>query len=341
MTQINMKKSSRWLFAIGCALTLNMASADLPTGEEVLKRVGVPQAQLGDLDQGKAISWKYPENTDKELADGIAVYVQVPLAKVIAYVKKGDFAGLDSTIRAQGIIPDNATAAAFKNFTFSGDEAQDLLTVEAGSTFNLSTEEIASFAGLKDSLKSADKKTVAQAVSQRYREILLERYKAYRQAGLSGIAPYARGGDKADPANELRTATEQGNTLAKNNYPELFQALLNYPQALPEGVADRFSWQNRVVEDRPTATLTHRLIQTSDSGALVVIRQFYVGHSYNSSQLMAGCLPYRDGAIIFYALRSSTDQVAGMGSSMKHSIGRGRMKDEMVKQMQRLRTTLK
>ncbi len=341
MRQMNLNQASRWLVAVGCAITLNLASADLPTGEEVLSRLGVPQAQLGDLDQGKAISWKYPENTDKELADGVAVYVQAPLAKAVAYVKKGDFAGVDSTITAQGNIPNHAGADAFKHFVLSGDEAQDLLNVEAGDKFNLSTDEIASFSGLKNSLQSADKKAVTQAVSQRYREILLQRYQAYRQGGLAGIAPYARGGDQSDPASELRTATGQGNLLVKNSFPDLYQAWINYPQDLPIGTTERFSWQNRVVEDRPTATLTHRLIQALDAGAIVIQRQFYVGHSYNSSQLLAGCLPYRDGVIIFYALRSSTDQVAGMGSSMKHSIGRGRMKDEIVKQLQRIRATLK
>ena len=345
MTQANndrLKLASLWLFAIGCSSILNVASADLPTGEDVLNRLGIPQAQLGDLNQGKPITWKYPENSDKELAVGVAIYLPTPLSKVIAYVKKGDFAGIDSTVTTRGTIPENVNAGTFKRFAISGDEAQELLGVEAGGKFNLSAEEIASFAGLKTSLASADKNTVAQTVSQRYREILLQRYQAYRQGGLTGIAPYARGGsDQADPSSELRTATEQGNLLVKIAFPELYQAWLNYPQTLPADAKEEFSWQNRVVEDRPTATLTHSLIQTSDSGAVIVVRQFYVGHSYNSSQLLAGCLPYREGAIVFYALRSSTDQVAGMGSGLKHSIGRDRMKAEMVKQLQRLRTIVK
>ncbi len=337
-----LKIPSRWLLAAGFALTLNLANADLPTGEDVLNRLGVPQSQLGDLEQGQTITWKYPENTDKELADGVAVYVPTALAKVIAYVKKGNFAGIDSTITASGTIPDNATVDAFKRFALSGKDAQSLLEVEAGSNFNLSADEIASFAALNSSLGSADKSTVAQAVSQRYREILLQRYQAYRQRGLAGIAAYTRGGsDQADPASELRTATEQGNLLIKTGFPELYQAWVNYPQALPADAVERFFWQNRVVEDHPTATLIHRLEQASDTGAVVIVRQYYVGHSYNSSQLVAGCLPYHDGAVIFFALRSSTDQVAGMGSGLKHSIGRDRMKAEMVKQLQRLRNTLK
>jgi len=336
-----LESTSRWLVALGCALTLNIATADFPSGEDVLNSLGVPQDQRSDLEQGKAISYPLKEKTDEELADGIAVYVSVPLPKAIAYIKKGNFAGVDSTVTATGNIPDNATADAFKGFKLSGDEAQDLLNVEAGSKFNFSGDEIASIANLKTSLTSADDKAVAQAVSQRYREILLQRYQAYRQQGLAGIAPYTRGSDQSDPASELRTATVQGTQVLQKYSPELYQAWLNYPQSLPDGTSEKFSWANRVVEDRPTATLTHRFVQTSDSGAVVLMRQFYVGHSYNSSQLLMGCLPYHDGAIIFYALRSSTDQVAGFGSDMKHSIGRDRMKAEMIKQLQRVSNNLK
>ncbi|MFM8332863.1 MAG: hypothetical protein ACKN9T_14360 [Candidatus Methylumidiphilus sp.] len=335
MTQTHtyMHRASRWLIAAGCALALNMANAALPTGEEVLARVGVPQDQIADLESGKAISWQFKENSEKELADGIAVYVAAPLAKVVGYIKKGNFAGLDTTLVAKGEIPDGATVAAFKAFSLSAEEAQDLQEVEAGDKFNLSAEEIASFA----SLKGADK----NAVTQRYREILLQRYQAYRQSGLAGVAQYARDGAPADPAAELRTATERGSELIKSYSADLYEVWLNYPQALPADVSERFFWQSRNVEDRPTAALGHRLTRIADDGALVLQRQYYVGHSYNSSQFVVGALPYHDGALVFYALRSSTDQVAGMGSGMKHSIGRDRMKAEMVKQLQRLRATLK
>jgi hypothetical protein len=334
-THHRLSKTGRWLVAIGCALSLSLARADMPSGEELLGRIGVPPAKVAELDLGKTISWEPPENSDKELADAVAVYVQVPLAKVVAFVKKGDFAGLDATVTAQASLPERAGAEAFKRFALPEDEAQDLLDATAGDKFNLSQEEFARFAELKAG--GAD----AQAAAQRYREILAERYQAYRQKGLAGIAPYARDGGRADPAEELRVAAGRGIALVQNYFPELYDAWLNYPKPLPDGATERFTWQSRKVEDRPTATLTHRLTQATDGGALVLQRQYYVGHSYNSSQLALGCLPYRDGALVFYSLRSSTDQVAGMGSGLKHSIGRDRMKAEMVKQLQGLGKRLK
>ena len=174
-------------------------------------------------------------------------------------------------------------------------------------------------------------------MTQHYREILLQRWQTYRKDGLSGIAPYARRGPEASPAKELRTATVSSNLLARY-YPDLYKAWLNYPAELPSGAEEQFYWLNRKVEDRPTAILGHRVLQTSDAGSVILARQFFVGHSYNSSQLIVGCLPYRNGSIVFYAHRTSTDQVAGMGSSLKHSIGREQMKEEMVKNLERLRS---
>lgn len=331
----------RWIFAAASLLATSLAVADMPTSEELLSKLAVPKDKIAELDQGKIISYKINEGTDKELADGIAAYVQAPLDKVIAFVKRGDFASLDSTVTAQGEIPTNATVDALKRFSLSGKEAQNLLEVEAGSDFNLSQEEIARFTALKDTLGSADKKAMADGVSKAYRDILLQRYNAYKTSGLSGIAPYTRGGsDQADPAAELRQAAEASIGVGQY-FPAIHQVWLNYPQALPTGTTERFLWANRTVEDRPTATLHHRLTYVQDTGALVLARQFYVGHSYNSSQIVTGCLPYRDGALLFYILRSSTDQVAGVGSGMKHSIGRGRMQAEMVKQLEKLRNSVK
>jgi len=76
-------------------------------------------------------------------------------------------------------------------------------------------------------------------------------------------------------------------------------------------------------------------------GGIIVSRQFYVGHSYHSSHVVAGCVLYKEGAQVLYSTRSSTDQVAGMGSSLKYSIGRDKKKKERIKRLQRLNKDLK
>ena len=40
-------------------------------------------------------------------------------------------------------------------------------------------------------------------------------------------------------------------------------------------------------------------------------REFYVSHGYNTSQTFAGLIPVREGTVVVYRSRVSTEQVAG------------------------------
>jgi hypothetical protein len=335
------RAKSPWFFPV--LLLLSSATtfaASVPTVEDVIASLGLKQDQVANLERGEIVALEIGEATEKELAMGLGIYLPSPPAKLVAYFKSGALASIDPDTVAQGDVYSKSDADAFKRFDFKfkqSDEAKGLLNAAANDRFNLSTDEIQSFAPLKKNLAAADNTALIAGVTQHYREILLQRWQTYRKGGLSGIAPYARHGPEASPAKELRTATISSKLLSRY-YPDLYQAWLNYPATLPAGAEEQFYWLNRKVEDRPTAILGHRVLQTSDAGSVILARQFFVGHSYNSSHLIVGCLPYRNGSVVFYAHRTSTDQVAGMGSSLKHSIGREQMKDQMVKNLERLRT---
>ena len=326
-------------------LWLAVASQASPVVGEVLAVLGIPPEKLANLDRGEVISQPDQESGEKELAMDAALYLPVPLPSVFAYLQRAEVEASDSDIIAHGEIQPGARADAFGRFALSaqhGDEVEGLLNAEPGDRFNLSAGEIDSFRPLREKLAGADKKAQAEGVSRHYREILLARWHAYRDGGLAGIAPYAHaeGIPAAEPAAELRAAAGSDKSLARF-YPGLEKAWLDYPSGLPAGVSEQFFWLNRTVEDRPTAILGHRLIQSSGEGAVIAIRHYYVGHSYNSINLIIGCLPYRDGTLVFYAQRTSTDQVAGMASGLKHAIGRERMKEQMAGRLESLRKAIK
>ncbi|WON74341.1 hypothetical protein [Nitrosospira sp. Is2] len=335
------RAKSHWFFLVLLLLSsVTTFAAPVPTVKDIIASLGLKQDQVANLERGEIVALELGEATEKELAMGLGIYLPSPPAKLVAYFKSGALASIDPNTIAQGDVQPKSDADAFKSFDFKfkqSDEAKGLLNAAANDRFNLSTDEIQSFAPLKKKLAAADNTALIAGVTQHYREILLQRWQTYRKGGLSGIAPYARRGPEASPAKELRTATISSKLLSRY-YPDLYQAWLNYPATLPAGAEEQFYWLNRKVEDRPTAILGHRVLQTSDAGSVILARQFFVGHSYNSSQLILGCLPYRNGSVVFYAHRTSTDQVAGMGSSLKHSIGREQMKDQMVKNLERLRS---
>ncbi len=319
-----------------------VCAASTPVVEDVIASIALKQEQISKLDQGKIVAFEIDKATQKELAIGLVLYLPSSPAKVAAFFKQGDLALVDPDISAHGEIKPGSTIDAFKGFVFTPEqlnEVQNLIAAEAGDQFNLSAEEIKSFASLKEKLTGANEADQITGVSQHYQQILLQRWQAYQKRGLAGVAPYARAGADANPADELRTATTSSQLLARFSH-NLQQAWLKYPIQLPSATEERFFWLNRQVEDRPTAILSHRIQQTHDTSSVILARQFFVGHSYNSSHLIIGCLPYRDGSIVFYAHRTSTDQVVGLGSSLKHSIGREQMKKQMIENLKRLRSEI-
>ena len=97
-----------------------------------------------------------------------------------------------------------------------------------------------------------------------------------------------------------------------------------------------FPWVEKNMEGRPATILRHRVTMDWNGGVLVLTREFYAPHSYNSSQWITGCLPYRNGTVVFQQVRSYTDQVAGVVSDTKHIVGRELLKDKMLKSFERL-----
>jgi hypothetical protein len=147
--------------------------------------------------------------------------------------------------------------------------------------------------------------------------------------------PYARGGDSSSAADDLKAA-HKGSKLVQQAVPELYQAFLAYPSQSVADVEHRFFWTEQVADDRPVYIPTHRMAQQPDM-LVVLARDFYVSHSVNASQGAAGALPVEDGVVIFYANRTSSDQVAGFMSGMRHEIGRGMMRDSLVAAMGEIR----
>ncbi len=312
------------------------ALAGSPSVEDVLRILEMNGPQISELADGHPVLYNLNEVSADELASGIAWYLPVPLPKVVAQLRvfKPDL--LDVDVKAYGLLNENSKAESLPTGILSSEDTEAMLDVESGSEFNLSTQEIDSFKILKKSLNQNPSLPVRDAVAQRYREILFERFDAYRRGGTNAIAGYARD-DKTEskPATELRLASDASTILA-NYFPHVHKVWQDYPKALPAGVTEIFPWITKKVENRQAVILRHRINIDWNGGLLILTREFYAPHSYNSSQWITGCLPYREGTVIFQQVRSYTDQVAGVASNVKHIIGRKVLKEKMLKSFERL-----
>jgi len=78
---------------------------------------------------------------------------------------------------------------------------------------------------------------------EHFREILLQRYEAYRRGGTNAIAPYARE-EKQDskPSLELRQAANAKRHPVRVICQPLAQGWLDYPKALPPRASEVFPW---------------------------------------------------------------------------------------------------
>jgi len=318
------------LFLASCGADHGFAQTKPPTSEEVLAYLGFDAGARRDLIAGKIISKGFKEGTDKELAVTVAMVVSRPLADVFETARAGKTFQVDRDVIAfKDLGGQELKAEDFQGVKFSAEEAgegRELQKAAAGSSFNLSSAEM-------EFLRTA----AAQDAAVAYRRLLLDRCREYRAKGLAGIAPYSRGGkEQARPGEELRLAAQSAKLLAER-FPAFHRVLVNYPRDDSKEFEHRFYWIKQRVEKRPCFILAHRVFYPRPDGCLIAERQFYVGHSYNSLQIVVGCLPVGDRTMLFYTNRTSTDQVAGFSSGLKHTMGRNMMRDEIVKWFEEIR----
>jgi hypothetical protein len=207
-------------------------------------------------------------------------------------------------------------------------EAESLLDAAPGTRFNVSPAEIEALHALRTS------PVTSQQGSDGYRKLLRDRWQAYERGGLGAMAPYARAsGAATDPAAQLRLGLADAERIARYG-PRLREALTSYPAGQPPDVVNRVYWIKRRVQRRPQLSLLHQMVMRGPDLVVHVERYFYVGHSYNASQIITGAFAYGNGAVVFAIGRFSTDEVLGVGNQLKRSIGRSQLRDEMRKRLE-------
>jgi hypothetical protein len=313
------------------------APAEPLSADALAAALGFGPAEQARLRAGEIVSAEIGETTEKQLAVALALMVPATPEDVHARIAEGATLEANTSIRAFGEIdPATVDETAFAGIVLDDGEVRRLLEVAPGSTFNLSSAEIAVFQDLAKQHEAGDPAT-ADAVNAAWRQVLAGRMQAYVEGGLDGIAEYDRGrGDSSSAADDLRAAAEAA-TLVQQAVPELYQTFLAFPERDIAGVEHRFYWIEQEADGRPVHVLTHRMIQQRPEMLVLLSRDFYASHSFNASQAVAGALPVEGGAMIFYANRTSSDQVAGFMSGMRQRIGRGMMRDSLVKAMEEIR----
>jgi hypothetical protein len=303
----------------GVCATWSTASA-APSAEEVLRDVHLSAADRRRVLDGEFVTADVAAVSERDLSFAIAFLVRTSPAVLAERVMAGDIVTADAQVQAWAELKGVGSLADFSRLEITSDEAQALSTAKAEGIFNFSAGEFAALSGARGS---------GQAVLQELRTLLLRRYQAYRTAGLSGIAPYQRGGGRVtDHGADLRKASEAITGL-KTYLPALQTVLLGYPTATVAQMRETFFWDKSVIDGKATYVLTHQIAVPDGAAYALVRRQFYASASYNGEQAVAGFLPVPEGTVVVLVTHAFTDQVTGVGGSMKRTIGRSVMARKM------------
>jgi hypothetical protein len=291
-----------------------------PSAEQVLTDMHLSAADQRRVLGGEFVTGEVPPVSERDLSFGIAFLVKSSPAVLDERVMSGDLVTADPQVQAWGELKGIGDLADFSRVEITSDEARALSSARPEGFFNFSAGEFAALAGARGS---------GQAVLQELRTLLLRRYQAYRTGGLRGIARYQRGGGRVtDHGTDLRKASEATPGL-KTHLPALQSVLLGYPAATVAQMREAFFWDKSLVDGKATYVLTH-LISVPDGAAYALVkRQFYVSTSYNGEQAVAGFLPVPEGTVVVLATHAFTDQVTGVGGSMKRPIGSSVMARKM------------
>lgn len=324
------------LAAGGAALAAE--SATPPSIDVLLKRLGYSEEDKGALLSGKIIATDLTKTRDDQLIAAVAVQLNASISDLAENARKGLNIERDQDVMAFGRLTGEGGSDAFEKARYTaqdGDEIKQLINLKANGTFNLSKAEMQAVSDALGGVKASDS-SAADKASDAYRAVLLGRHQAYLAKGLDGIADY-EAGTALEPSTQLREVFDQAKPFLDEFFPAFGKALGAFPDGQSDDISSDFYWLKRNVEGRPVFILSHQMVQSGDDFVLLSQRQYFVGHTYESLQVVAVALPTETGSAVFYANSAYTDKVTGFFNGVAQSVGQSRTREDLTKYFDNVR----
>ena len=324
------------LVALSVALCAAVAAQTI-SADAIAEALGLSAEDRAKLQAGEIVSSEIEESTEKQLAVALALKVPATLDDIAASVTKGTTLEANTPIQAYGRIDPRSSASRIRRHHPRGGRGGQAPRGRARLDLQ--------------SVRRRDRHVPGSCANSTTRAIRPPPTRSMPPGGRSWpdacrpicsavwtASPLTTGVATLPARPTICAPRPKPSKLVQQAVPDLYQAFVAYPGQSVADVEHQFFWTKQIADDRPVYVLTHRMLQHRPDALVLLSRDFYVGHSFNASQAAAGALPVTDGVVIFYANRTSSDQVAGFMSSMRHSIGRGMMRDSLVEAMEEIRT---
>jgi hypothetical protein len=321
-----MRKTSLVLFVVVSTAATAFAELEVPSIEEMVKRIGFSEQAAERARNGEVIAESLKATSDKDLALAVGAKIEAPPQEVYDFVEADKLVRFQTVTIADGRIdPANPSVADMK----LSEETLQKLAEDPGGLFYMSEAEAIA-------IREAGRNGTAAALAA-YQDALAARAKAYWEKGLDGITPYA--GKGRSPAVDLGHANKAAKALFQH---PLLAAEIDVVPAENTGKAEhQLFWAVQKGRDQEAPVLMHRILYEGEVGKAFVDRRFYSGYDYDSMEIVVGVLPTQDGkSAIFYTNHTYTAQVTGFGGSAKRSIGTKLLEKDLVAEMQRAQKTI-
>jgi len=343
---MNQVKMMRLVFAALVATALTGMSGVAPAADApnppsldvLLKRLGYSEADKAALLSGKVIATDLQKTRDDQLIAAVAMQLNAPIATLAENARKGLNIERDEDVVAFGKLTDKGGTEQFAKARYTAKDAEEiegLIALKADGTFNLSKEEMKALGEALSGVKASDT-LAADKASEAYQAVLANRYQAYLEKGLDGIANYEAGAT-LEPAKQLSAVYDQAKSFLDEHFPAFGKALGEFPDGQNSDISSDFYWMKRDVEGRADFILAHQMVQSGEDFVLLSQRQFFVGHTYQSLQVVAVALPTEKGSAVFYANSAYTDKITGFFSGVAQSVGQNRTKEDLTEYFENAR----
>jgi UDP:flavonoid glycosyltransferase YjiC (YdhE family) len=328
----------------GADLAVEAFYRHLPdTTDGVLPHLGFGAGERTRVAKGEIVATEPPEQRG-DVSLSVAMRVVCPLDRFCELLASGRTLEIDPRTVAWGHLGDETRAEDFASAGLRPDESAEvdaLLRLRPGDTYNFSNEEIERFDSARVRLGSSPSPEAArEAVNEVLRGVLCERMRAYRAAGLDGIAPYARaGGRLTSPADELR-ATSPSDSLFAREFRDLYDAFMSFPKVTHPDALHRFSWIQKQSAEGPFFLLVHRMLARYADLAVVVVRHFYATRLFDALALTVGAVQEGEETQLVATWRFAAGRLTGLRGLVQRPGARRRAREALVEHVEAIRAAL-
>jgi hypothetical protein len=181
------------------------------------------------------------------------------------------------------------------------------------------------------------------AMQLEFRNVVLDRVRAYLARGSAGLAPYEDHEDLVWPT--VRSSLLLGHSLFLSEHAPLFvQHLARYPETPLPGVESFVYWSKERLGGRPIVSATHvNILRPADAempDAIVAGKEIFATHYVNASLGTTALLRGAQGSYLVYVNRSETDIIHGMFGGLVRWFIERRLKSEAGEILKGLRARL-